>query len=171
MKRMIFLSTMLFVLGGARHTRADFVSSSGVECVANYPSDRSYSKNYVTNPSSAAILTVNCPLNLGAIATTTASLTQVIVRYVDNSNSEAVSCIVYRQTPNGQAPTHGNTVYSCNVAGGCGSPDANHTEVGGYLILSPPSTTISIDDSVTLQCNIPKIRYGAESGIIVYYAQ
>jgi hypothetical protein len=169
MKRMILLSAMLFVLAQSRSAHADYISSSGAECVAPYSSTVSYASNYVTN-TGASTLSVNCPLNLGAIATTSSYQTQVIVRYVDNNTGQALRCEVNKETATMQQ-YNGNSMYSCSTAGGCTAPQTSYTGVGAYLLLTPPSTTFSIDDSITVHCEIPASQSGAQSGIIAYYAQ
>lgn len=171
MKTTTLLLAALVCMAWAPYSFADFISSSGVECVAKFGVNARYDSNYITNGSTTDAIEVNCPLNLGAVSTISTYQSQVVVRYADYSSSGSISCEVHKFSATLQR-LDGSTMYSCGQAGGCpGNYAPSSTELGGYLLLTPPSNTFSIDDSITVRCLVPPSQAGLQSGIIVYYAQ
>jgi hypothetical protein len=171
MNKQLTRAAFLFTLVLSRIAVADYVSSSGVECAHNSESGWMFSNdNYVKNISYSSTVKLVCPVNLGARLTMDTDLSQVIVRYVDYSPTNYFSCKVVRVN-NAGVRSEGALKYTCATAGGCPLRDTSYTGVG-YLLLSLPSPTIYVDDSITVQCTVPVRQIGYDgSGIISYHAQ
>jgi hypothetical protein len=164
------LACAALTLGIAVRQVLALTSHSGCQCVASAGSAPGLKCGPGASNSGTGAAGVYCPLSLATQPSNCVTVTDVVVRYLDNNAASPFYCSLLLYGADGLLLYSGPRRYTCAQAGGCASDTPAFTGAG-FLQLTPTGagTTNCVDQDYEIHCVIPSPGTASALSSVVSY--